>query len=50
MQGGNKKMNYFEYFAVGFVLSINPKLIWSKKERRQRKYILKEIKQGRGIL
>ena len=43
-------MNWFEYLTVFFCLSINPQLFWNKKCRKERKYILNEIKQNRGIL
>lgn len=43
-------MNYFEYFVVGFVLTFEPTWLFNKKARAERRYILDEIKQGRGIL
>ena len=43
-------MNCFEYFVVWFVLTLSPQQIYSKKNRKERKYILNEIKNDRGIL
>ena len=47
---GDQRMNWFEYLTMGFCLSISPNLLWNKKIRKTRKYILNEIRQGRGIL
>lgn len=43
-------MNYFEYFIVKFVLTICPLMIYNEKFREERKYILNEIQNNRGIL
>lgn len=43
-------MNYFEYLVSAFVLTFEPTWLFSKKAREERRYVLTEIKQGRGIL
>jgi len=42
-------MKLFELGVMWFVLTICP-LMYSKKHREERKYILNEIREGRGIL
>lgn len=43
-------MNWFEYISTNFILTICPQMLWDKRHRTKRKYILNEIKQNRGIL
>jgi len=40
----------FELGGCWLVLTICLQMIYSKKHRKDRKYILKEIKEGRGLL
>jgi len=43
-------MNYFEYITSWVVLSLSPQMMWNKKFREKRKYILNQIINGRGFL
>lgn len=44
------KANPFELFVTFVVLTLTPAILYSKKFRKERGYILKEVKQGRGML
>ena len=46
----NKIEIIFEFGAVWFVLTICPQMVYSKHFRDERKRILNEIKNGKGLL